>query len=248
MRKVTFLLFLVLSCLALAGMQTTCSVRANFLNEPEKISVILLSPENKTYAPDNLRLTFRVSHWVNYNIETWLTLDNQAPVQLFLSNYLGSLGASAYDSNITGLEDGSHIIRIRSSSGEDYNEAQVYFTVDSAPPTISSISVENKTYAKTDLALNYTISEKVSWIACCLDNQANVSFNGYITLANLTNGMHSLIIYANDTAGNMGASETISFTVAVPEPFPVVPIAVASIASVSIVGAGLLVYFKKRKR
>jgi hypothetical protein len=46
----------------------------------------------------------------------------------------------------------------------------------------------------------------------------------------------------------MGACETISFTVAVPEPFPVVPIAVASIASVSIVGGGLLVYFKKRKR
>jgi hypothetical protein len=46
------------------------------------------------------------------------------------------------------------------------------------------------------------------------------------------------------SAGNIGSSETVYFTVDVPESFPVVPV-IAVVAVV--VGAGLMVYFKKRK-
>jgi len=51
--------------------------------------------------------------------------------------------------------------------------------------------------------------------------------------------------YANDTFGNIGASETITFTVA-SEPFPTAP--VVAVSGALTVVAGLLVYFKKRKR
>lgn len=117
---------LVLSCSMVIGMHKACFVQANFVNEQQKISVILLSPENESYAPDNLRLTFRVSHWYNANIDTWLILDNQAPVLLYLSSYRGFVGASEYDSSLTGLKDGSHVIKIRASSGEDYSEGRVF--------------------------------------------------------------------------------------------------------------------------
>jgi hypothetical protein len=60
--------------------------------------------------------------------------------------------------------------------------------------------------------------------------------------------VHNVAVYAKDEFGNMGNSETIYFTVEVPEPFPTIPVAVASIAAVIVVGVGLLVYFKKRKR
>jgi hypothetical protein len=50
----------------------------------------------------------------------------------------------------------------------------------------------------------------------------------------------------------MGASETTKFTIAVPEPtpepFPTLPIATVSAASIIAFSAGLLVYFKKHKR
>jgi hypothetical protein len=69
-----------------------------------------------------------------------------------------------------------------------------------------------------------------------------------MTLAGLPNGEHNLTIYATDTAGNIGSSETMYFTVDVPEPFPTVPVATASVVAAVVVGAGLLVYFKKRKR
>jgi hypothetical protein len=70
---------------------------------------------------------------------------------------------------------------------------------------------------------------------------------GNTTLADLSMGEHNVTVYAWDTAGNMGASETVTFTVAVPAPFPTVPVAAASVAVVAAVIAGLLVYFKKRK-
>jgi len=89
-----------------------------------------------------------------------------------------------------------------------------------------------------------------------------VTISGNITLTALSNGLHNVTVYANDTFGSMGASETISFTVTAPEssetitpeptsssePFPTVQVAVASAASVAVAGAGFLVYFRKRKR
>ena len=68
---------------------------------------------------------------------------------------------------------------------------------------------------------------------------------GNVTLTGLTIGKHNVTVYAWDTAGNVGASETIIFTIA--EPFPAVPVAAASAASVAVLSVGLLVYFKKRK-
>jgi hypothetical protein len=62
--------------------------------------------------------------------------------------------------------------------------------------------------------------------------------------------VHNVTAYAWDVAGNVGTSETITFTIAEPELFPATPATVASVASVASVataGAGLLVYFKKRK-
>jgi hypothetical protein len=74
----------------------------------------------------------------------------------------------------------------------------------------------------------------------------NLGVSGNTTLAGLAYGVHNVTVYAVDTAGNTGASETVVFTVA-EEPFPVVPVAAASATSIALIGGGLLVYFKKRK-
>jgi phosphomevalonate kinase len=64
-------------------------------------------------------------------------------------------------------------------------------------------------------------------------------------LTGLSNGLHSVTVYANDTYGNMGVSETVTFTISLP--FPIVPVAAGSVAFAFASAAGLLVYFKKRK-
>jgi len=84
------------------------------------------------------------------------------------------------------------------------------------PPLITVLSPENKTYTSTFIPLTFTVNEATSWIGYSLDNQANVTVTVNITLSGLPEGAHSVTVYANDTAGNIGASETVYFTVALP--------------------------------
>jgi parallel beta-helix repeat protein len=120
------------------------------------------------------------------------------------------------------------------------------------PPKISVLSPLNQTYNETSIPLVFTVDKLVNWTGYSFDGEPNVTVTSSslltnITIANVTNGVHNVTVYANDTYGNMGASETVTFTVAVPELFPVV-LVVASVITVAVIGAGLLFYFKKRKR
>ena len=74
--------------------------------------------------------------------------------------------------------------------------------------------------------------------------QDNVTIAGNVTLAVLSEGSHSLVVYATDTVGNTGASKTIYFSI---EPSPIIWI-VAIIAIIIIIGAVLLIYFKKFRK
>jgi hypothetical protein len=152
------------------------------------------------------------------------------------------------------LPEGTHHITVyakmqynngdRDFIGLDSNT--VYFTIDDgAPPIISALSLENKTYSQKDLALNFTVDEPTSWMGYCLDGQANVTVAENFTLTELPSGSHTLTLYANDTVGNMGASKTINFNIAAP--FPTTLVATASGVSAALACLGLLVYFKKRK-
>jgi hypothetical protein len=64
-------------------------------------------------------------------------------------------------------------------------------------------------------------------------------------LPGLADGAHNVTIYATDEAGNIGASETVYFSVEVPQPVPV-QFAIVPVAAIAVIGMGLLVYFKKR--
>ena len=123
----------------------------------------------------------------------------------------------------------------------------VNFTVDTTPPSIFVLLPENKTYDTSDVALNFTVSEAASQVSYVLDGGENLTVEGNTTLTGLSTGVHNVTVYATDPAGNTGASETVTFTVAKPEPFPTAPV-VASAATAVAITAALLVYFKKRRR
>jgi hypothetical protein len=133
----------------------------------------------------------------------------------------------------------------------------VYFTVDTVPPIISIVSPENRTYDTTDISLNFTVSEPFSWAGYSLNGHENVTIAGNTTLTGLSDSSYNLRVYAKDTAGNMGYSETVCFSISqetepTPQPEPLEPFStilfVASIVLVVVIGIGLLLYFKKRKR
>jgi hypothetical protein len=106
---------------------------------------------------------------------------------------------------------------------------------------IEVTSPENKTYDTSSIPLNFTVNTAVSQITYSLDGEENITFSGNTTLAGLANGDYNITVYVRDGAGNAG-SETTYFSVDVPFPTTMV---IAPIASVAIIGAGLLVYFKK---
>jgi N-acetylneuraminic acid mutarotase len=118
---------------------------------------------------------------------------------------------------------------------------------DGTAPEIAVVSPENKTYYTANVTLDFTANEPVFSAHYTLDGETAVEISGNTTLAGLAVGVHNVTVSAFDAAGNMGASETVFFAVAEPEPFPTVLVATAAGASVAIIAVGLLVCFKKRK-
>ena len=151
------------------------------------------------------------------------------------------------------LSDGSHTLSVyveaRVETGTSHWDSEtVYFTVETTPPKIKVLSPITQTYTETNVSFMFTL-DKANWTGCSLDGEENITISGNFTLIGLPNGLHNLTVYANDTYGNMGASETVSFTVAVAEPeaFPVLHVA-AAIAVIAIVaGAGLLLLTRRKR-
>jgi hypothetical protein len=82
---------------------------------------------------------------------------------------------------------------------------------DTTPPAITILSPQNKTFDVNNVPLIFTINESTSWISYGLDSQSNVTITGNTTLTGLSDGTHTIIVYANDTSGNMGVSEMVYF-------------------------------------
>ena len=126
--------------------------------------------------------------------------------------------------------------------------SSMYFSVDTVSPKVLILLEENSTYSTSDIKLNFTVNEPVTKISYSLDGLGNVTIAGNTTLSFLSVGIHNLTVCATDTSGNIGKSQTLFFTISEPEPesSPTI-LVVAPIASVVFVGAGLLLYFKKRQ-
>ena len=119
----------------------------------------------------------------------------------------------------------------------------------------------------------YPPFNNITSLNCSLDGQQDISIpigrsiSGLVlheksTLSNLSNGIHSVLIHGESTpfdttSGYPVCSEkipfnaTVSFTVKLPstfvsEPFPILPVATASLGSIA-VGVSLLIYLKKHR-
>jgi hypothetical protein len=80
-------------------------------------------------------------------------------------------------------------------------------------PVVSVVSPENRTYVSCSVVLNFTVDEPVSWMGYSLDGLGNVTVTGNTTLTSLTEGSHHVTVFANNTAGVIGVSNTIRFAV-----------------------------------
>ena len=125
----------------------------------------------------------------------------------------------------------------------------IFFTIDVTPLNVTVLSVTSHILSESgvsDVPLNFIINGLASKISYALDGQTNVTIVGNTTLSDLPYGLHSVIVYVWDAAGNVGTSETVTFTVE--KPFPTTFAVAVSGSSVGVLAVGLLFYFRKRKR
>ena len=112
--------------------------------------------------------------------------------------------------------------------------------------------LQNATFENASVPLNFTVDHPVTEMSYCLDGEEAIPISGNTMLTDLANGQHNVTVYATDEFGYTGVSDILFFNVNVtkvdaPE-FPVVPfVTVSAVVSVSAV-AGVIAYFKKRKR
>jgi hypothetical protein len=185
-------------------------------------TISILSPENDTaYASNTVPLTLNVSTPESrfvvteiYYMASWLSSGN-----VFIKNQVSQVRSPI---NLTDVPEGSRwlwVYAVATGPGHatreetlldgfvtityyvDYvitGSSFVNFTVDTTAPSILSLSVENKSYATSDVPLNVTVNEPVSQITYSLDGQANVTAAGNTTLTGLPDGNHYVKVYAKD--------------------------------------------------
>ena len=223
-------------------------------------NITVYSPENNSLC-SNVSLSINVSlpqsstapftflHNVHYEAD-WLqnktTLYNSASLaDEIRSDKPPENQYFAYNGVLTGVPDGNHSLIIYAEGGGWYRpegmkqsgffidgSLTVFFTVDSTPPRVTFLSLENKTYYESEISLKYTIDESVSLVMYSLDGKENVPLSENAQITGLAKGDHNVTVYSMDEAGNTG-TQTIYFTIT--EPFPTVPVAavLAALAAVS---------------
>ena len=95
------------------------------------------------------------------------------------------------------------------------------------------------------MPISFSLSQPTEWIAYSLDGQAPVAINGNSTLTGLSNGQHTVTLYANGTKDNTATPQTMSFAVNVATPFPAVDASVAISIVISLIVVAIVL--KKRK-
>jgi hypothetical protein len=222
--------------------------------------------------------------WVGYSLD-------EKPDITFVGNYgtprlLTDLKVSMFGSDtratefrcsgkLTGLTDGIHSLKLSALYVGNYSPApykvetfsvigyspKIFFSIATHPLVISILSPVPKTYNVTNISLNATFSELVSWVRYSLDGKANVTLDMSNTLSfdhsltELSEGKHNITLYACDRSGHTEASDNIEFMVVQETEtksdttgFSAM-ISLAAFPTVVVVAVGLLlVYFKKRKR
>jgi predicted phage tail protein len=234
-------------------------------------TVIIFSPNNDTvYSSKNFSLIFNITIAQSYAGFPDIDRIYYQPSWQSSNVDVNPNRANSYSINFTDVPEGTYLLSVYAvQEGCVYTHegvrqhrnapdsiahyyktfkitgsSRVKFTIDVTPPQVSILSVQNKTYDTSDVQLDISVSEtSLSKLSYVLDGEENVTIVEKTTLSGLSNGEHSVTVYATDEAGNAGVSETTAFSVDVPFPTTMV---IAPAASLAFLGVGLAVYFKKR--
>lgn len=252
-------------------------VKADSGNPIQFYIFTVYSPLNRTYSSRflSLNLSFSAGMGVQYTLQYYIDgkYVGDAPFSVKNPTEMHVIHQANAFVELPALSEGSHALRaVLICSGLmrslPSNDGTVYFTIDSnardanaepvidsTPPKIPYVSLENAIYNCSDVPLNFTVDEATSRVSYCLDGKDNMTVLGNTTLTGLSVGFHNLTVYAWDTAGNIGASKLVNFKVddataanlQPSESFLTVLVVAAPLTAAAVFISGILFYVKKRK-
>jgi hypothetical protein len=206
--------------------------------------------------------------------ETW-SQNDWAPSPISIS--LKGLSNGVHTLEVTATTEGSvnapgapATLRYTSQGSSGVME----FFIDNPPPMVSILSLTNVPADEGDFQLALrVVGKSLSWMGYTLDGEKNVTVNpdilvhsslasqdevwkGNVTLVGLSGGLHSLVVYAEEMTGSVGASSPATFTVemagqqisAESSLFPTTLLIEAVVVVAVVACSVLLVYFIKFKK
>lgn len=179
-------------------------------------TITINAPQSTTYPQSTITATITLSEagsWAAYSLNgaANVSLTNTSP--------------TIWTKQISGLSDGNYNLTFYvNDTVNNIANKTVNFTIDAAvldtvAPVITAVFPTNgSTYTTNYIYLNITINENASWAAYSLDGAANVTMTNaspsdwYKNITSITDAVHQIKFYANDTSNNIGNSSTILFT------------------------------------
>jgi hypothetical protein len=204
------------------------------------IETAIQSPtQNKTYTVNQVPLTFNVSS--SPSIQRYSEqVTSVYPTTFSVAYSLDDRILGIFDNrkeplyvseNLKDLPEGTHEIEVFASTSSSLTAyepvSRIVFAVDSKPPSVQSPLLRGNTisfYTNEDpLKVCFSIDGKgnatvTNLVQQVVDNQsaiaivAPIKVTGNVDTSGLSEGSHTVEIYASDAAGNVGNSGLVQFT------------------------------------
>ncbi|QSG06144.1 PKD domain-containing protein [Halapricum desulfuricans] len=146
-----------------------------------------------------------------------VTLRGPENVTLTEADFAYDAANGTYTATHDGSSDGTYTATLQAAADAAGNDGAAgqsdQVTVDTTGPAVTVIEPTNGAdYNDSDVALTVSADEPISNWSYSVDGAASQSFSPNATLTGLSEGRHSVTVYAEDDAGNVG-SDTVEFAV-----------------------------------
>jgi hypothetical protein len=181
-----------------------------FIVDTVSTTIEVISPQQTTYNSITVSLEFKSYKsltWAGYSLDQKMVID------------------CLNKTSITNLSNGAHSLRIYGTdgSGNIYASQSIVFFINGKKPPVVTLDVEaiinDRKYLPSDSNqrtcwhLVFHVNEPTSWMGYSIDGGSNQTIEGNITLS-FSYGRYTIIVYAADLCGNIGASTPYTFTLA----------------------------------
>jgi hypothetical protein len=173
-------------------------------------TIEVISPQQTTYNSNTVSLEFE-SHksltWAGYSLDQKVVVD------------------CPDNTNITSLSNGTHSLRVYGADGNGniYASQSVVFFIDDKEPPVVTLDIDkivnnSKLFAfdfnqSTWWHLVFYVNEPTYWMGYSIDGGVKQTIEGNTTLR-FSYGRYTIVVYAADFCGNIGASTPYTFTLA----------------------------------